>query len=173
MSDALEIADFEGGVLAGKHLADFGHEKVVVIIPKDAPENIQERLAGIQSIYSDCLIIDAPLTKEGGKKASEEIVKSDVTAIFATNDEQAFWLYQGLKKLGKTIPDDYSIIGYDDSELNELVVPSSPSIAQPTFELGKKSAELLLERIIQPNQPFQQYTLPVTLVKRDSTIPLK
>lgn len=50
---------------------------------------------------------------------------------------------------------------------------SSPSIAQPTFELGKKSTELLLERIIQPNQPFQQYTLPVTLVKRDSTIPLK
>lgn len=168
-SDAIETADFEGGVLAGKHFAELGHEKIAVIIPKNAPENVQARLSGIQSIYPDCLVIDSPLTKAGGKQASEKIVASEVTAIFAANDEIALGLYQGLNALCKTVPTDYSIIGYDDQEFNELVEPRLTTIAQPTFELGKQSAELLLKRIAHPDLPYTNIVLPVSLVERDST----
>ena len=118
-SDELSTNDFTGGVLAANHLRELGHEKVALIGPQDAPSNIQTRIEGFKTVYPEFLFVNQPLTREGGKQAAEQIIPSEVSAIFALNDEIALGLMYQLKHLGKVIPDDYSIVGYDNSPISE------------------------------------------------------
>ena len=96
-----------------------------------------------------------------------------MTAIFAINDELAFGLYLGLAESGKRIPQDYSVIGYDNVDMCEYITPQLTTIAQPIYELGQTTAELLLERIQQPEKDWEEKTLPVQLIERFSTAHLK
>lgn len=112
-------------------------------------------------------------SKQGGYQAVPSIIESATTAIFALNDELAFGLYRGLEEKGKSIPDDYSIIGYDNIDMCEYVKPKLTTIAQPIVELGKASAKLLLSRIQSPTKEWEEELLPVKLEKRASTAPLK
>ena len=173
VSDEISTDDVTGGVLAANYLYELGHEKVALIGPKDAPSNIQARIEGFTKIYPEFLFIDQPLTREGGKMAVEKVLGSDVTAIFALNDEIALGVMYQLKQVGKSIPDDYSIVGYDNSPMSEYVTPTLTTIAQPTFDLGKIAAELLLERIRNPKQAWARKVLPVELIKRNTTAHLK
>lgn len=172
-SDAVLTDDFSGGKMAGEHLQQLGHEKVAIVLPEDATENISTRLAGFQEIYPDAVRIHGELSKTGGRQAAKEIVKTDVTGIFAINDEIAFGLYLGLAELKKKIPQDYSVIGYDNIDMSEYVTPQLTTIAQPIYELGQTTAELLLERIEQPSKDWEEKTLPVQLIQRFSTAHLK
>lgn len=172
-SDELSTDDFTGGVLAANHLRELGHEKVALIGPQDAPSNIQTRIEGFKTVYPEFLFVNQPLTREGGKQAAEQIIPSEVSAIFALNDEIAFGLMYQLKHLGKVIPDDYSIVGYDNSPMSEYVTPTLTTVSQPIFELGQIAAELLLERIRDPKQAWARKVLPVELIKRNTTAHLK
>ncbi|MEG2254114.1 MAG: substrate-binding domain-containing protein [Vagococcus sp.] len=169
-SDTIGTDDFLGGQLAANHLKELGHQYVAVVIPKHMTVNIQHRLDGFQSIYhNDITLLETDLSKEGGKLAVDKLVATNASAVFALNDELAFGLCYGLKQLGKRIPDDYSIIGYDNVDMCEYVTPTLTTIAQPIYELGQQTALMLLERINQPKEEWQNKTLPVTLIKREST----
>lgn len=172
-SDAVLTDDLSGGELAGEHLNQLGHQKVAVVLPENATENIQTRLTGFQKIYPNAVLVHAELSKDGGRQAAKEIVKADVTAIFAINDELAFGLYLGLADVEKRIPQDYSVIGYDNIDMCEYVTPQLTTIAQPIYELGQTTANLLLERVEQPEKNWEEKTLPVQLIKRFSTARLK
>lgn len=169
-SDTIRTDDFFGGQLAASHLKELGHSKVAVVLPEKATKNILKRLEGFQTIYkSNLSVIYAPLTKEGGRQATRDLVKTDVTGIFAINDEIAFGLYLGFRELKKAIPDDYSIIGYDNVDMCEYVTPPLTTIAQPIYELGQQTAELLLERIKDPEKERVNKKLPVNIINRFST----
>lgn len=172
-SDAILTEDYRGGQLAAEHLFALGHRKVAVVMPENASANICTRLAGFQSIYPEAQIIHSELSKAAGRKAALEISQSELTGVFAINDEIAFGLYLGLKEAGKKIPEDYSVVGYDNVEMSEFVTPQLTTVAQPIFELGQQSAELLLDRIKHPEKEWEEKTLPVELIQRFSTAPLK
>lgn len=173
-SDAILTDDFTGGYLAASHLKELGHEQVAVVMPTKAAENIQRRLAGFQSVYgTSCKVILTELSKKGGKDAVPQIMQTNVTAIFAINDELAFGIYLGLSQSNKKIPEDYSVIGYDNVDMCEYVTPQLTTIAQPIFELGQVTAQLLLERIQFPEKNWEEKKLPVKLMKRFSTAYLK
>ena len=97
------------------------------------------------------------------------ILKTPVTAIFAANDQIAFGVYLGMTEHGRKIPADYSVVGYDDVEMCQYVVPQLTTIAQPIFELGQTTANQLLDRIANPQQPWEEHHLPVKLIERNST----
>ena len=164
---------FSGGKIAGEHLQQLGHKKVAVVLPEDATENIKTRLTGFKEIYPDAVKVYGELSKIGGRQAAKAIVETEVTGIFAINDEIAFGLYLGLAELKKKIPQDYSVIGYDNIDMSEYVTPQLTTIAQPIYELGQTTAELLLERIEQPSKDWEEKTLPVQLIQRFSTAHLK
>ena len=124
-SDEISTDDFTGGVVAANHLRELGHEKVAVIGPQDAPSNIQTRIEGFKTVYPEFLFVNQPLTREGGKQAAEKIIASEVSAVFALNDEIALGLMYQLKRLGKVIPNDYSIVGYDNSPMSEAMIFSA------------------------------------------------
>lgn len=172
-SDAVLTEDYFGGQLAAEHLANLGHQKVAILVPEKASMNIQTRLAGFQSIFPEARIIYSELSKVAGQDAARRVLEEDLTGIFTTSDEIAIGLYLGLKEAGKKIPSDYSIVGYDNTEMSEFVTPPLTTVAQPIFELGQQAAELLLERIEYPEKKWEEKTLPVHLITRLSTAPLK
>lgn len=173
ISDAVLTDDFSGGQLAAQHLADLGHQQVAVVMPQDAPANIQKRYEGFCSIFPEAEKVNSELSKIGGRQAAKKITQEDFTGLFAVNDEIAFGLYLGLNEASKQIPDDYSIVGYDNIDMCEYVIPQLTTIAQPIFELGQTTAELLLERIQQPEKNWEEKMLPVQLVERASTKRIK
>lgn len=175
-SDAVLTDDYAGGRLAAQHLQNLGHQKIAVIMPENVTENVHNRLMGFRSVVKNegqVKLIFTEMSKQGGKRAVSDILKADVTALFAINDELAFGLYNGLTKAGKKIPADFSIVGYDDTEMCEYVTPQLTTIAQPILELGQTTAEMLLERIRHPEKEWEEKTLTVRLIKRFSTAHLK
>lgn len=174
-SDAVVTDDFHGGQLAAQHLSQLGHKHIAVLIPEDAPQNIADRLKGVYSVYesSQVEVVSTPLTKRGGETAVPALLATEVTAIFAANDEIAVGVYAGLRAHGKEVPKDYSVIGYDDIELCRYVTPELTTIAQPITEIGRLSAQLLIKRIEEIEKDWEEITLPVSLIKRSSTAPLK
>jgi len=172
--DAVQTDNFDGGRQAAVYLQKLGHQKVAVVLPENATVNVRKRYEGFASVYgNDELIVAGELSTSGGQAAVKEIVKSDVTAIFAINDQIAFGLYMGLKEVGKKIPQDYSVIGFDDIGPCKYVTPALTTIAQPTFELGQEAAKMLIKRLIEPKKEPEEKMLPVKLVQRFSVTPLK
>lgn len=170
-SDTIGTDDFLGGKLAGEHLKELNHTNVAIVVPINITQNIQRRVDGFQSIYGEnCQLIEVgDLSKKSGRKAAKEITQLNISGIFAINDEIAFGLYLGLKELGKIVPEDYSIVGYDNVEMCEYMTPPLTTIGQPIYDLGRQTAEMLLDRIEHPEKEWESKKLPVNIIKRFST----
>ncbi|WP_301359350.1 ribose utilization transcriptional repressor RbsR [Enterococcus spodopteracolus] len=175
-SDAVLTDDYQGGYLAGEHLLGLGHQEIALVYPQQTPQNVQNRIDGFLAAckhvdHSEKQIHWFPthFSKKGGYEIVPDLLSSAVTAIFALNDELAFGVYRGLAEHDKLIPEDYSIIGYDNIDMCEYMKPKLTTIAQPILELGKATARLLLERIQHPDKSWEELLLPVELIQRSST----
>lgn len=179
--DRLEVDDYQGGKLAAKHLASLGHRRIVVVMPDDATANITQRLAGFVAGMEEnnvpfspaTDIVSADLTKRGGYESTNDVIQKQPTAVFATNDEIAIGLMRGLKERGLRIPDDVSVMGYDDIDLDEYVTPALTTVQQPTHQIGVEAAQMLFNRIDNNEVDLQRAFLPVHLIQRQSTAQLK
>ncbi|MGM9904222.1 LacI family transcriptional regulator [Enterococcus sp. 10A9_DIV0425] len=179
-SDAVLTDDYHGGYLAGSHLLNLGHKEIALIYPENPPQNVQTRMDGFkaaldtQQISHDHIhFFPTHFSKQGGYMIVPALLESKSTAVFALNDELAFGVYRGLEENGKLIPQDYSIIGYDNIDMCEYMKPKLTTIAQPIFELGQACAKLLLQRIKTPDKQWEEQLLPVKLTERASTMPLR
>ena len=77
------------------------------------------------------------LTVQGGYTASKKLLKhKDITAIFCGNDAMAIGCYQAIDELGKKIPEDISVIGFDGLKLSEYMIPQLTTVQQPSFDIG-------------------------------------
>lgn len=159
--------------MAAEHLLGLGHKQLAIVMPVEGPENLQNRLRGFRAACKNQVetvtILDTSMNKSGGYNVAKQVVETKATGVFAINDETAFGLYRGLEDLGKRIPEDYSVVGYDDVEMCEYVTPRLTTIAQPIEELGEAAAQLLMKRIKEPDKEAEDISLPVTLIERHST----
>ncbi|MDT7014750.1 ribose utilization transcriptional repressor RbsR [Levilactobacillus namurensis] len=178
--DGVRIDDDRGGQLAAQHLLAFGHRRIAVVMPQNATQNLRIRLAGFrqalaqaQVTLTDADIILSPMTKLGGYQATAAVLKRHPTAVFAINDETALGLMRGFHERGIRVPQDISVLGYDDIDLDEYVVPRLSSVHQPVVTMGEQATELLINRIHNRRQAAQVVALPVDFRQRESTGPVK
>ncbi|MCW3778045.1 ribose utilization transcriptional repressor RbsR [Levilactobacillus namurensis] len=178
--DGVRIDDDRGGQLAAQHLLAFGHRRIAVVMPQNATQNLRIRLAGFrqalaqaQVTLTDADIILSPMTKLGGYQATAAVLKQHPTAVFAINDETALGLMRGFHERGIRVPQDISVLGYDDIDLDEYVVPRLSSVHQPVVTMGEQATELLINRIHNRRQAAQVVALPVDFRQRESTGPVK
>jgi LacI family transcriptional regulator len=94
---------------------------------------------------------------------------SDITAVFAYNDLMAIGAIAALRGAGRSVPDDVSVIGFDDIPQAQTTVPALTTVAQPIAQLGRVSARLLLDRLASGEgwEP-SRVLLPTTLIERES-----
>lgn len=169
--------DYRGGSLAAQHLVDLGHQRLVVLRPQQQSENFTQRMKGFydtlekNDIHLDQEhdVVIEPLSRPGGYAATDAVLKSDATAVFAGNDDMAIGLLRGLAEHGVKVPQQLSVIGYDDIYMDEYVSPRLTTVQQPILDLGTGAAKLLLSKIHDEHATEQVRRFPVELVVRDST----
>lgn len=168
--DSVRTDDYNGGKVVAEHFNELNHKVVSALFPKNLSPNILKRLEGFaENFNGEVVKIDTELSKESGKESIEEVLKTNSTGIFAANDEIAFGVYHGLMNHNKSIPEDYSVVGYDDIEMSSYVSPALTTVSQPIFELGQKTANTLIQRIQSPDKKDEEIILPVKLIERLST----
>ena len=175
----VQTDDYHGGQLAAQHLAELGHRKFLYLGVNHLTENFKQRLAGFKdsllashlSFNEDRDVLHTELSRQGGYKAAQAVAESGATAVFTANDDIAMGLLRGLRELKVRVPEDISVVGYDDIALDEYVYPQLTTIHQPIFDLGVGAAKILLDRIENKHQSEQVEHFPVRLIRRESTAP--
>jgi len=171
------ISDDDLGIrLAVDHLLALGHTRIVHFA---GPANISQgkdrlnyflRYCRAKNIDYTIIQLDS-FTIEAGKQGALTLLASDrkASAIIAANDMIAIGAMRTLQENGVQIPDDYSIIGYNDMFLSDMIHPPLTTIGIPLQELGQQAAKTLLQTIASPEQPKQKHILTPRLLIRKST----
>jgi LacI family transcriptional regulator len=169
--------NFAGGLAATQHLAELGHTRIGVITGPEAVLS-QERLDGYRVALSRAgLPFDESLCRrgdfyaEGGRSAAAELLAlpRPPTAIFAGNDQQARGVYQAARERGLRIPDDLSVVGFDDVEACEWMTPTLTTVRQPLAQMAAMAVRHLLQRPNTLSEEPLRLELSTTLIVRDST----
>jgi LacI family repressor for deo operon, udp, cdd, tsx, nupC, and nupG len=165
---------------AMQHLFDLGHKRIAAIAgPVDIPSS-NERLVGYrkalqkQGIQLDeSLIVEGDYTLHSGVDIAKQILtlKQRPTAIFAFSDDMAIGIMQVFHQNGLVVPDDISVMGFDDINYAEFVRPTLTTVHQPLEEIGQACANLLIRNIKSPDLPPEKIQLNYTLRVRESTGP--
>jgi LacI family transcriptional regulator, galactose operon repressor len=169
-----------GAKAATEHLLELGHRRIGAITGVPGWYANEERLIGFRAALSAAGILpDADLIADtdwriprGEEAALELLARPDrPTAIFAFNDNVAIGALNAARKLGLTVPDELSIVGFDDTFQATIVTPTLTTVRQPLAELGRMGVSLLT-RLIE-GQPLDvgRIELSTTLVVRESTGP--
>lgn len=175
----VSLEDFNGGYLATKYLIDHGHRSIAFASPFIKYKGVvSERFDGYKKALSEANIefnkdlvfeqeLDTPTAIALGKSLAN---RNDFTAIFSTADILAAGIITGLKQAGKKVPDDISIIGFDDINLCNLISPALTTIHQDAHLKGKLSVNYIIDKL--ENKPIHQKEtiLPVRVVERDSVM---
>jgi LacI family transcriptional regulator len=176
--DSIRTDNHLGGWLATSHLIGLGHKRISCIggTPEFTPN--AERIMGFQKAMCDAgididedLIVRMNFQFEDGLKAAQHLLSLEnrPTAIFACNDLMAIGAMRAAIDLGFRIPEDISIVGFDNIQMAKFTCPQLTTIAQPMFEMGKLGAKLLLERIRNDSLTQRNSVLEPELVVRQST----
>lgn len=177
ITDSVTVDDYFGGVMATEHLIAHGHTRIGVIATDSV--SCWERIRGYESALSHAGIkADRDLVAiiEGSKiddaeKTATNLLKAKekgITAIFGCNDVMAIGVMQAAKKLGISIPNELSIIGFDNTELCKIVTPELTSIAMPIKELGGKAMDMIIDKLDRSGNPKQRIKMLPELVVRHS-----
>jgi len=171
------IDDILGGALAADHLLELGHTRVAVLSEPSKVSSSQERVRGFRET-----LIKAGLTLEPNQiresaadlsSAKKEALlllgeKDHPTGLFCCNDIQAIGALQAAKELGLRVPEDVSIIGFDNTILASVTSPPLTTVAQPIEELGHRAVDLLIEELKDEQKEPQKIVLKPELVIRES-----
>jgi DNA-binding LacI/PurR family transcriptional regulator len=171
---AVHADDVAGGRLATEHLLGLGHRRVAFV--GDHEPGSARRRAGYECAHADAgrdvdpaLLCRARQGREAGAAIARELLESadPPTALFASSDMQAVGALEGAEAVGATVPDDLSVVGYDDIELARYA--GLTTVAQPLEESGAHGAALLLGLLA--GAPVAGRQLPVELIVRSTTGP--
>lgn len=160
-----------------EHLYSLGHRRIGVITgPSNSPLS-RDRLEGVtararvQRAEKDLLVARGDFSLQSGEKAAEQLLaRADrPTAVFCFNDQMAIGAMDVLRRRGLAVPDDVSIVGFDDIPFARYSVPPLTTIAQPVREIGHETVRLLLGIVRGQVQSAVSVVLPHRLIVRDST----
>lgn len=163
---ALDFNNFEGARLATHHLLSLGHRQIAFISGDPVHPDASERLRGYRAAldaagvpYKPSLVLPGKYLEESGLMAVERLIDSGepFTAVFAANDQMAFGAALALHRRGLRVPDDVSLVGFDDLAGAEHSIPPLTTIHQAAYELGRLAATSLL-RLLAGQTPND--TLP-------------
>ncbi len=175
--DQVLINNEEGGYQSGKHLVNLGHRRIGVICGPRALRLTVERLTGFRRALeevgltlNDDVIVEGNFQYQSGMESMRILLErgAGLSAIFAANDQMAIGAISYLQQHQLRVPEDMSIMGYDDILEGTIFYPNLTTISQPTSEIGQLSVKLLLERIKQVDIAPRRIVLPTRLIERAS-----
>ena len=169
-----------GSKQATEHLLELGHRRIGVIAGSPGWYATEERMIGFRGALAASGILQAPelivysdWRTPRGIEAAEQLLSlpEPPTAIFGFNDNVAIGALIAARRRGLSVPDDLSVVGFDDTFQAAIVTPPLTSVRQPLAELGRMGVSLLTRLIDGQRVDAVRLELSTTLVVRESTAP--
>ena len=173
---SLKFDNFAGAHIATQHLIQLGHRHIGFITGDSEHPDSMERLNGYKAAlqsagieFDPSLVVPGEYHEVSGMLAIERLLQSRtiVTAIFAANDQMAFGAALGLRRRSLRVPDDISLVGFDDLPTSQFASPPLSTVHQPAHELGRLAASSMLH-LLTGTQPTAEVAAP-RFVVREST----
>lgn len=180
-SNEILTTNYEGAYQATKYLIEIGHRRIAHITGLPELYSTNERLAGYKAALNDLgvpynpdYVVQGDFWQHEAYVAATKLLKlpERPTAIFAANDLTALGAMNALRDHNLSIPEDISIVGFDDIAQAVLTNPRLTTVRQPLTEMGRAAVELLVEHLNQPDRPKRRITLATELIIRDSCQPI-
>ena len=177
---AVMIDNFDGGYRATHHLIQCNHTKIAFIAGDITHPSISERYQGYKAAHENSkipvdnkwVVIDELYpSRESGYSATQKLTNfsKDFTAIFACNDAMAIGALQFLKEHDVRVPEEISIIGFDDVEADLSIDPPLTTMAVPKVDMGIEAIKLMLDMLINKSTLPRKVLMPAKLIVRKST----
>ncbi len=171
------VCDHEkGGYMATRHLISLGHQKIAFITGPSSLEGSSSRLKGCMRAFHDYglpwddkMLYEGDYTYAAGLDGIDYLSDRDFTAVFAFNDLMAYGVYNGLAKYSLSVPEDVSVVGYDDHFLSSIISVPLTTIRQPIYEMGKEAARILIYKTEHPDTKPVITWFDLKLIVRKST----
>jgi DNA-binding LacI/PurR family transcriptional regulator len=170
--------NWSGGLTATRHLLELGHRRIAIITGPPHLLSARARLDGYRAAMDQAgvpmdpsLVCEAEFLLEDGMKHALSLLAlpEPPTAIFASNDGQAMGVYQAVAQLGLRVPDDVSVVGFDDLTPAQWVTPPLTTIRQPLREMGMAAASMAVTLSCDEPLPHDRLILTTDLIVRGST----
>lgn len=163
---------------AVRYLIELGHRRVGIISSSKTDDTAIYRVDGYRRALEEAglsaeedLVVESDYHFKSAYEGARQLMtlEDPPTAIFCLNDELAVGAIKYLNDTGRSVPEDVSVIGFDDVPLASMFIPSLTTIRQPIYEMGATAARLLIKRVKDEPLEWNQQTLPFELVIRNST----
>jgi DNA-binding LacI/PurR family transcriptional regulator len=175
------VVDQRGGAQAAtRHLLDLGHQTVVHVAGPIGWLEAEARVRGWQSALADAGrevpdLLQGDWSPRSGYEAGQQLVgpasRGEVTAVFVANDQMALGLVRALAEGGISVPDDVSVVGFDDIPESAYYLPPLTTLRQDFGEVGRRCIELLVARIAGETLPVAPAIRPQLLVRASTAVP--
>lgn len=171
-----------GGRLATEHLLSLGHRRIAIISGDASLPCSRDRIAGYRAALEDAGISVDPVLIRPGVFSQQTGYEQTLalldlpeppTAIFAGSDAQALGVYAAVRAQGLSVPDNMSVVGFDDVPLASLITPTLTTVRQPLVEMGRVATTMLLRLIAEEPLDSRRVELTTTLIVRESSAPLR
>jgi LacI family transcriptional regulator len=170
--------DRYGGFIATKYLIDKGHKNIAFVTGSVSEDSVNfERLNGYRDAleesglrYKESYVFTGNVDYSYGEEAANEIKlqKEELTAVFCTADILAMGMMKGLRRNGIKVPEDISVIGFDDVFIAKTTDPALTTIKQNVAAKGEKAAKMIIGLATLQLKGKQNYVIPVEVVERES-----
>lgn len=170
--------DRAAAIAAARHLRALGHERVGLLVGPVCYVPVLRKIDGfraaaMQAGHSedevDGLIAESAFTVEGGATGARELLAAGVTAIVAASDMMALGAIRAVREHGLRVPDDVSVVGYDDTSLMRFTDPPLTTVRQPVERISAQATELLLAQIGGQPLDRREHLVEGELISRSST----
>jgi len=176
-ANSVIMDDAFGARLAVEHLINLGHRRIAFIAGPQGWEASKERLEGYRAVlaenklpYDPALVETGNWEVQSGYQATKNYLSmpDKPTAIFAANDFMALGAIYAIQDAGLNAPNDVAVVGYDDREFASFSKPTITTVCPPSFEMGQKVAQLILDRIENQTEVETPVRVPGRLIVRES-----
>ena len=180
-ADVVLADNLAGGRKATAHLAELGHRRIACITGPSELTLSAQRVIGYRAmldefgiVQDDTLVLRGNFDYESGWQDTQALLAlpDRPTAIFACNDLMAIGAMRAVFAAGLRVPEDISVVGFDNTPMAPYTNPPLTTIAQPIGGIGQAAIQMLLARIADKTRPPQRQTLPMHLIVRASTAAL-
>jgi LacI family transcriptional regulator len=178
---SVSVDDVTGGELAGRHLISLGHRELAFVGDEGAAAPVHDRLTGVRNAVAEAGddvrldVLPAELTVEAGRATGERIAamspEKRPTAVAAAIDLLAIGILQALQLHGIRVPEDVSLVGYDDIPFARQLSVALTTVRRPHYEMGTTAATMLATVLAGETPELRHVVFPPELVVRESTAP--
>ncbi|MDR3588958.1 MAG: LacI family DNA-binding transcriptional regulator [Negativicutes bacterium] len=181
-TDVVLMDNYHGGYIATRHLIDLGHRRIAHWAGPDNSTASRDRVRGYREAMREAGlevregdILKGNLLESEGYQFACELLNNprDVTAVFCGNDMMASGVVRAYSEHGKRIPQDMSVIGFDDSPVAVSGPVKLTTVRQHPEAMGQTAADLVLNRMTNKDQPHRKVVFSPELVVRDSAAPCR